>query len=307
MTFLSINKSHHTHKIVFLAGVVFLLLSLFGCGKKQSVSLAHYYDYDANFPLDAHRTLQQVTAVDSIFHVTYKSVHLQRVTALLSLPVTGKRPFPVILFLHGLGDSKSADYMQYGDRAFARAGYAVFRIDYSLHGERKDPDFTKFDLRKPYPFTTRNAIVQTVFDLRRAIDFVNTCPEIDEQRIGFMGISLGGITGTIFSGVEPRVRVSVLALAGGGLKFLFGLKMFSPKVQNLLAPVEPLNFVGKIAPRPVLFINANHDEVIPPRLAKKLQNAAGSPKEIVWFPTKHRKIPLDASFQKAVQWFSKYL
>ncbi len=303
----SIKIKKSRWKAIFITAAFFLPLVFSACGTKQSVSLDHYYDYDANFPLDATRTPVQVTDVDSIFHVTYKSVHQQRVTALLSLPLFGKRPFPAIIFLHGLGDNKSADYMQYGDRAFARAGYAVFRIDYALHGERKDPDFTKFDLRKPYPFTTRNAIVQTVFDLRRAIDFLNALPEMDHQRIGFMGISLGGITGTIFCGVEPRIKVPVLALAGGGLKLLFGLKMFSPKIQNLLAPVEPLNFATKISPRPVLFINASKDEVIPPRLAKKLQQAAGEPKKVVWYPTKHRKIPLKESFQEAVDWFNKYL
>jgi predicted esterase len=197
--------------------------------------------------------------------------------------------------------------MRFGDRAFAKAGYAVFRIDFSLHGERRDPDFRKFDLRKPFPFTTRNAIVQTVFDLRRAVDFLQSRPEIDSTRIGFMGISLGGITGTIFCGVEPRIKVPVLALAGGGFHLLFGFKMLSPTIQNLLAPIEPLNFVGRISPRPTLFINASKDEVIPPRLAKKLQNAAGAPKKVVWFATRHRQIPLDAAFQKATAWFGRYL
>ena len=234
-------------------------------------------------------------------------MHQQRVAALLSLPHLGTRPFPVILFLHGLGDSKSADYMRYGDRAFAKAGYAVFRIDFALHGERRDPDFKKLDLRKPFPFTTRNSIVQTVFDLRRAVDFLQSRPQINGTRIGFMGISLGGITGTISCAVEPRIKVPVLALAGGGFRLLFGFKMFSPKIENLLAPIEPLHFVGKISPRPTLFINASKDEVIPPRLAKKLHNAAGSPKKVVWFATKHRDIPLDAAFQTAIAWFGRYL
>ncbi len=295
------------NKILIFFVFLGFVFSLAGCGQRRSVSIAHFYDYDANFPLRPEIRLQEVTKVDSIFHVTYKSVHEQRVTALLSLPVAGKRPYPVILFLHGLGDNKNADYMQFGDRAFAQAGYAVFRIDYALHGERKDPDFTRFDLRKPYPFTTRNAIVQTVFDLRRAVDFLRTRSELDTSRLGYMGISLGGITGAIFCGVDSRVKVAVLALAGGGWKLLFGFHMVSPKIQNLLAPVEPLNFVGKIAPRPTLFLNASKDEIVPPFLAKKLHKAAGEPKEVIWFPTKHRKIPLDTSFQKAIEWFRRYL
>ena len=295
------------NKFITHVGLFFLILFLSGCGTRQCISVNYYYDYDANFPLHAQTTLLEATDVDSVFHVTYKSAHQQQVSALLSLPIFGKKPYPAIIFLHGLGDNKSADYMEYGDRAFARAGYAVFRIDYALHGERRDPDFTKFDLRRPYPFTTRNAIVQTVFDLRRAVDYLQTRRDIDKNKIGFMGISLGGITGAVFCAVEPRIKASVLALAGGGLRILFSYKMFSPKVDNLLAPIEPLNFVGKIAPRPVLFINARKDEIVPPMLAKKLQKAAGEPKKVIWYPTKHRKIPLKDSFQQAVDWFQKYL
>ena len=296
-----------TKKYIGFLGLIALLSQLaFGCGTSQSISIDHYYDYDATYPLRSEVQFVQATGADSLFHVTYKSVHQQRVPALLTLPLKAERPLPVILFLHGLGDSKSADYMEFGTRAFIRAGYAVFRIDYALHGERRDPDF-KFDLRKPYPFTTRNAIVQTVFDLRRAVDYLQSRADIDKKRIGFMGISLGGITGAVFCGVEPRVKVSVLALAGGGLKVLFGYKMFSARVDNLLAPIEPLNFVEKIAPRPVLFINASKDEIVPPVLAKRLQKAAGEPKKSVWYPTKHRKIPLQDSFQKAVEWFNRYL
>ncbi|NOY78374.1 MAG: hypothetical protein GXO76_10960 [Calditrichaeota bacterium] len=296
-----------TKKSIRFLGLIVLLAQLaFGCGTSKSISIDHYYDYDANYPLRPEVQLVRATDVDSLFHVTYKSVHQQRVPALLNLPRSGKRPLPVILFLHGLGDNKSVDYMDFGTRAFVQAGYAVFRIDYALHGERRDPDF-KFNLRKPYPFTTRNAIVQTVFDLRRAVDYLQSRSDINPARIGFMGISLGGITGAVFCGVEPRVKVSVLALAGGGLKVLFGYRMFSARVGNLLAPIEPLNFVAKIAPRPVLFINASRDEVIPPMLAKRLQKAAGKPKHVVWYPTKHRKIPLKESFQEAVDWFKKYL
>ena len=204
-------------------------LFFFGCGTSQSVSIDHYYDYDANYPLRPEVKFAQATDVDSVFHVTYKSVNRQRVPALLSLSVSGKRPYPAIIFLHGLGDNKSADYMEFGDRVFAKAGYAVFRIDYALHGERRDPDFTKFDLRKPYPFTTRNAIVQTVFDLRRAVDYLQTRGTSTKTGLVLWALVWEELPEPFFVEWSPASKCQFWHWPVGASKFCSATKWFPPK------------------------------------------------------------------------------
>jgi cephalosporin-C deacetylase-like acetyl esterase len=279
---------------------------LAACAKDSHISLEAFYGYDRNFPLEPRVDLIEEAAGHSVYHVTYLSVHDKNVTGLLSLPRPVADPVPVILFLHGIRDTKSEDYMESGNRIFLQHGYAVFRIDAENHGERKRYD-DELDLTEGYPYWTRDVIVQTVFDLRRAVDYLSTRPEIDANRIGYFGASFGGFIGVVFAGVDTRVKAPVIALAGGGLNVLFGARAVLPSVDEFLSVIEPLNFVGKIAPRPLLMINAKRDETVPPISTKWLYAHAEEPKHIIWYDTGHHEIPREQAFGEAVKWFDRHL
>ena len=281
-------------------------LALVACKQQTGISLTSFYEYDKNFPLNAEVEALGDSGDYSLYHVTYLSTHGVKVPGLLSVPKSAKGPVPAIIFVHGIGDSKTADYMEIGNRIFCQNGYAVMRIDVLNHGERKLYDH-KVDLIKNYRYWSRNIIIQTVFDLRRAVDFLATRPEIDSARIGYFGISFGGFIGVVFVGVEQRVRVPVIALAGGGLNLLFGIKAFSSDVNEFLSVIEPLNFIEKISPRPLLMINTKNDEVVPPMTSRRLYAKAGEPKQIIWYDTKHRDIPPEKAFGEGVKWFDRYL
>jgi len=62
-----------------------------------------------------------------------------------------------------------------------------------------------------------------------------------------------------------------------------------------------------ISPRPLLMINAENDEVIPPVTSKLLFKKANKPKEIIWYPTKHRSLPIDKAYPDGIRWFNNYL
>lgn len=288
--------------LLFLGILIFWGVSEFY--SEDSVALDYYYDYDQNLPIEPKLTRLPETSFSTPFHLTYRSVNEQRVTALYSLPRQGKPPFPVVIYLHGIGDSKSRDYMQLGDSLFCQAGYAVLRIDIQYHGERRISGM-KIDLVKNFPHASRDALVQTVFDLRRAIDWLDQRPEIDSTCTAFAGISLGGIVGSVFVGVEPRVEVPILILAGGGLKFLFGRQALNAQIRNFLAPIEPLNFVEKTAGRPLLLLNASRDEVVPKATTEALYRRAGSPKTIKWYDATHKMNPVPV-LQDCIAWLNQH-
>jgi cephalosporin-C deacetylase-like acetyl esterase len=288
------------------AAVLVFTLVLASCAEDTTVSLEKFYEYDRDFPLDPQVRLVENAADHALHHITYLSTHDSRVTGLLSLPKPASGPVPVIIFLHGLRDSKSEDYMQVGNRIFLRNGYAVLRIDAQNHGERKRHDL-KLDLTQGYPYWSRGVVIQSVFDLRRAVDFIASRPELDSSRVAFFGASFGGFVGTVFVGVDERVKAAVIALAGGGLNLLFGVQAASPKVDEFLSVVEPLNFVGRISPRPLLMLNAKQDETVPPIAARWLYARAGEPKKIIWYDTQHHEIPMEPAFGEAVEWFDRYL
>ncbi len=282
------------------------LIIFFSCSAKMDLPVVNYYDYDSEFPLQDSVRLVQNSDSLQLYHVTYLSVHDKRVPGLLTIPQDARQPLPVIILLHGLDDRKTVDYIETGNKAFSDSGYAVFRIDIDNHGERKAYDY-EFSLTDGFRFSTRDVISQTVFDLRRAIDFLNTRKEIDSARIGYFGISLGGVIGTIFCGVDQRVKVPVIALAGGDLHLAFGMKALTDEAKNYFSIIDPINFVGLISPRPLLMINAENDEIIPPITTKLMYKAAGEPKKIIWYPTTHRKIPIHKAYLEGILWYQKYL
>ena len=287
----------------------FLLVSvmLLACGEQETISVVNYYDYDREFPLYDSVTVLEKTDSYTMYHVMYNSFHDALVTGLLTIPKTVDKPVPAVIFIHGVKDNKAADYMVYGHQFLVDAGYAVLRIDVANHGERNRHPH-KYDFVKGYRFWTRDIIAQTVFDLRRGVDFLEKWEEdIDKSRIGYMGISLGGIIGTVFCGVEPRIKVPVIALAGGGLNLMFKLDALDSETLNYVSIIDPLNFVGMISPRPLLMLNAENDEIILPLTTKLLYEKAGEPKKIIWYPTTHRRVPQDQVFPESVIWFDAHL
>jgi predicted esterase len=115
-----------------------------------------------------------------------------------------------------------------------------------------------------------------VHDLRRCLDALARLEALDSGRVAFAGLSLGAIVGAAFCAADPRPRAAALALAGGG--------MGPPEL-------DPVRCVGRIAPRPVLFVNATRDATIPREAAERLHAAAGEPSEVRWFESGHADLP----------------
>ena len=287
---------------LFIIGIGILT----SCGTAEALPVTKYYDYDRDIPLKDSIKLIRNNDNSKLYSLTYRSIHNKKVTGLLSIPNNATKPLPVIILLHGKGDNKTVDYIEYGNDFFTEKGYAVLRIDISNHGDRTENKY-EFDFTGKNKYWTRGIISQTVFDLRRAVDFIYSRKDLDNKKIGFFGISLGGITGAIFTGVDERVKVPVLVLAGGQLNLLYGKKALSSNAKDYTSIIEPKNFVAKISPRPLLMINAENDDIVPPLMSKLLYKKAGNPKNIIWYPAKHHTIPLEKVYQDGFNWFEKYL
>ncbi len=294
---------------LFLKNIFFafaLITFLSDCGGKKEFPVAKYYNYDQHLPLKDSVPLVKDTTGYKLYYMTYTSVHEQKVTGLLTIPKSCTTPCPVIILMHGYGDSKTVDYVEAGNDFMWERGYAVLRLDIANHGDRFKNNYD-FSFTDGDRYWTRDILIQTVFDLRRAVDFIQTRKDLDSDRIGYLGISLGGIIGTVFCGVDQRVKVPVIVLGGGGMHLMFGTDALSDETRDYLSMIEPLNFVQMIAPRPLLMINAENDDVIPPMMSKLMFKTAKEPKKIIWFNAKHHTIPIDKTYEAALTWFDKYL
>lgn len=277
---------------------------------------SEFYTYDKSIPLNPVEELVRDEGVCKIFKVYFNSVNGERVPALISIP-SGKGKHPCIVFLHGYGGSKE-DIMSFAS-LIAAEGYAVISIDAEFHGERREEGKA---LYSPNLEESRNGIVQTVIDLRRAVDYLETREEIDTGKIGYVGGSMGGILGAIFIGVEPRVKAAALLVAGGNMslmimrsqhpaipairRYLEEQNMTYKELQEKLDPVDPLNFIGKFSPRPVVFHLGKYDRIVPAESGDQLYKAAGEPKQVYWYDSGH-DLPLELVASRILDFMDREL
>jgi dienelactone hydrolase len=146
------------------------------------------------------------------------------------------------------------------------------------------------------------AIRQSGEDVRRTVDLLASRSEINPERIGITGISLGGITAATAAGAEPRLHRAVLLLAGGDLLKIIHhsretrslsamINKLSPQereeVEKTLLEVDPLGRAKGLRDRAldgrVLMLNAAEDEVVPRECTEKLAAALGIEDKVVWF------------------------
>lgn len=302
---------------------VLLVAVATGCARTQNaqpsrtIPYEQVYAYDRDLPLNAEVTEQQRGTGYVIYRVQYSSVHDKRVPAWWCVPTTGTPPYPCVIIMHGYGGDKNG--LQILAPAFAMRGIATLAIDAEYHGDRKQPGN---DILSTYIYRNRDALVQTVIDLRRAVDFLQSRQEIDGKRIGYIGLSMGGILGGIVAGVDERIQAPILIVAGGDWGYLFStsqhptamqLREKNPelfksaqKMNEVMGVVEPVNWVARISPRPLLMINGKDDQIVPKECTERLFAAAKEPKEIVWLEGGHMPQP-DAVLRRVDEWLTKHL
>lgn len=265
---------------------------------------AHFYDgYEPTAPLNV--TIRSVEGKDSyeLYNLQFDGVPGMAVPTLLAFPLEGTGPFPCIIFLHGIGQSKG--FLEEIASPFTEAGFAFVSFDQYTRGERKlensNPFFDAIALRR------RSAL--NVIETRRLVDYLVSRPDISHDRIYLVGASFGAITGATAVAFEPRIAAAVMTYGGGDLDELLSseaarseLGIFHWPVKELVlfltAPSDPVQYVGKIAPRPLLFQNGTHDSLIPNAAADAFFAAANEPKTRTLYDSDH--VGLDEANTRAV-------
>ena len=136
-------------------------------------------------------------------------------------------------------------------------------------------------------FPNMATVVQTLGDYSRAVDYLGQRKDVDPDRIGYAGISLGAITGLTFVAHDPRIRA--MASIVGGANFLGAISNYpwDPSVRQSAERVDPFYHVAQISPRPLLLLNAKNDQLVPRFFGEQLHAAAGDSAQKVWVDTDH--------------------
>ncbi len=157
----------------------------------------------------------------------------------------------------------------------------------------------------------RRSILATPDALALAATYLLGQPDADPRRLAAVGASLGVPFVCAWAASDRRVAAVALAYGGGDLRALFDAALhgrvragplrgaLAGTAARLLAPLEPLPAVSRIAPRPVLLLGSLHDQRIPRAAVEALAGAAREPKTVVWLGGPHM-LPRDSVLMREI-------
>jgi dienelactone hydrolase len=156
----------------------------------------------------------------------------------LFLPKGYSTPRPAIVTLHQTvpqgkdepaGVNATLPWLTFAEY-YARRGYVTLAPDAIGYGERTKGCYAEqsFELADAWsilqPRPQMSLLGLMLFDVTRAVDYLQTRGEVDPNRIGVMGHSQGGFLTNMVLGLEPRFRVGVASCGYG----LFRYDLFTP-------------------------------------------------------------------------------
>lgn len=200
----------------------------------------------------------------------------------LLLPKSGKAPYPVVICLqgHSTGMHISLGRPVYagdestiagGDRDFAlqilKEGYAALVLEQRGFGERKcDENILKGSTTCPHPAMVASLLGRTMvreraWDVSRAIDMLETMPEIDKTHIALMGNSGGGTATYYTAAIEPRIKVAMPSCAVCAFDHSIGIMRHCDcnYIPRMIKYFDMGEVACMIAPRPLIVVAGAKD------------------------------------------------
>jgi pimeloyl-ACP methyl ester carboxylesterase len=246
--------------------------------RRREHILANMQEVMGAFPNDSSRVPLDVQITEEVIMPTYIRKKLtfavektDRVPAFLLIPRQVKRKLPAVLCLHqtvaigkgepaGLGKNDNLRYAVH----LAERGYVTLAPDYPSFG-----DYT-FDFANS---SFQSGTMKAIWNNMRATDLLQGLSEVDPDRIGCIGHSLGGHNTMFTAAFEPRIKAMVSNCGfncfpkyfKGNLKGWSSAR-YMPRiatVYNLNPTKMPFDFpevVAALAPRPFLAIAPLQDD-----------------------------------------------
>lgn len=250
------------------------------------------FAYDANAPLNLEKKVESTGGGVEFSGISYDSPAGGRVPGILVSPVNRSSLRPAIILMHG-APGNSRDGWLIGDaRTYANYGAVVIAID--------APFARRSNFNATVTMTKQDRVeqVQLMKDLQRAVDVLRAQPNVDKDRIAYVGVSYGGAMGAQFAAIEHRIKAAALVVANGGwvtrhtqagdLPFMASLSCATRVAWfREMIPIEPIRFIGFAKGTPLLLQNGRMDEAVLQADAQVLHDAAPEPKKTFWYNAGH--------------------
>jgi dienelactone hydrolase len=202
---------------------------------------------------------------------------IETVPAYLARPRSVAGRVPGVLFNHSHGGGYTIGKKEFVEgrsylqpvpyaKVLTDLGYVALCIDAWVFGERSHT--SESDMFKAMLWRGQVLWGMMVYDSLRALDFLVERPDVDAERIGTLGMSMGSTMAWWLAALDPRIKVTVdincltdfhTLLAKKGLS-LHGLYYFVP---DLLTHFTTAQINALIAPRPHLGLAGLQDTLTP--------------------------------------------
>lgn len=192
-----------------------------------------------------------------------------------------------IIFLHGYGSNRSQLLFQAG--TLINAGYGALLVDLRGHGESGG-------MRRSFGW-------EDLGDIPGILDFLRNQPDVDPDRIGIVGFSVGGQIALRATAQFPEIQaVFVEGPAPATVEDLppptrwyqwlivpfydLGGRWMAHRL-DILVPDPVIEIIGEIAPRPIMLVATGQNPVFPGgeiALARHYRDAAGTNARLLEIP-----------------------
>ncbi len=197
-------------------------------------------------------------SIEKVFFESYPGFY---VTGNLYRPVGKKGPFPGILTPHGHWaygrlENQSLASMPGLAINLARQGHVVFAYDMLAYNDSRQVKDHRRPLDRSFSLWGINWLGIQLWNSIRSVDFLQSLPDVDPDRIGCTGASGGGTQTFLLTAVDDRVKVSA------------PVNMISHYMQggcicenqaNLRLDTNNMEIAALMAPRPQLMVSASGD------------------------------------------------
>jgi len=276
--------------------------------------LVHLFEYDSHQSLDIHDKTVKDFNCGVIKDITYVSPSGGLVSAYEIVP-KGKGPFAAVIFGHW-GNGTRGEFIPEA-KAYACAGVVSLLPDYRW--ERPRPWYSEVD-DFAHPDLDRKIRINTVVEMRRAIDLLLTRTDVDPSRVGYVGHSFGAQWGAILSAVDRRVKAAVL-MAGVAEEADLLLRSDNPRLADLraslpkgqletyvetLEDINAINYVRHAQPIPLLLQFANFEQYFDRTSMERYAAAATEPKTVLFYDSAH-DLNDPQAFKDRFDWLAKRL
>ncbi|OHB80663.1 MAG: hypothetical protein A2V98_00090 [Planctomycetes bacterium RBG_16_64_12] len=230
--------------------------------------------------LEVHESV----VVDGVYTrrlVSYNVEADERAHAYLGVPLELEGKAPAVVALHGTfpqGKERAAGLVDDPDKAYldhlCRRGYVVIAPDHFVAGHRIPPegpyDTTRFHQKHP----EWTAVGKFTYEHSIAIDVLQSLAEVDPERIGALGHSLGG-HGTIFlAAYDERVKAAACNCGASFFRhnpsveawardhwYVYFKHIRPGRLEGNLPPIDFHEIIALIAPRAFLDLSGSNDGI----------------------------------------------